>query len=108
MAKFYGKIGYAENVEVSPGVWEDLIVEYDYYGDVLRNTRRLEENEVSVNNDITLTNSLSIVSDAYLDEHFFAIRYVRWMGGLWTVPTVEVQAPRLVLRLGGVYHGPTA
>lgn len=108
MAKFYGKIGYADNIQTSPGVWEDVIVEKDHYGDVLRTVRRLEENEVSVNNDIKLTNTLSIVSDAYLSEHFFAIRYVRWMGGLWTVPTVEVQPPRLILRLGGVYHGPTA
>lgn len=108
MAKFFGAIGFADNVQVRPGVWEDVIVEREHYGDVLRNVRRLEDNQESVNNDITVTNSLSIVSDAYLDEHFFAIRYVRWMGGLWTVPTVEVQAPRLILRLGGVYHGPTA
>lgn len=108
MPKFFGKIGYAVNVETEPGSWEDVIVEKDHYGDVLRNSRKLEENETSVNNDITLTNSLSIVADAYLSEHFHAIRYVRWMGGLWTVPTVEVQPPRLILRMGGVYHGPTA
>lgn len=107
MAKFYGKIGYAENVETAPGVYRDVIVEHDHYGDVLRNSRRWEASEETVNNDLTVVNSLSIVSDAYLDEHFHAIRYVRWMGGLWTVQTVEVEAPRLILRLGKVYHGPT-
>lgn len=108
MAKFYGSIGFGDSVETTPGVWRDVIVEHDYYGDVLRNSRRWEENQESVNNDLTVVNSLSIVSDAYLGEHFFAIRYVRWMGGLWTVQSVEVEAPRLILRLGKVYHGPTA
>jgi len=107
MAKFFGKIGYGETVEKSPGVWEDTIVEDNYYGDVVRNTRKLTEGE-SANSDITVNNSISIVSDAYANEHFFAIRYVEWAGTLWTVSEVDVQSPRLLLRLGGVYNGPTA
>lgn len=106
MAKFYGEIGYGENVEVSPGVWEDNIVERLYFGDVIRNTRRLQEGE-SLNDDLTVGNSISIISDAYANEHFFAIRYIKWAGTLWTISDVEVQSPRLILRLGGVYHGPT-
>lgn len=108
MAKFYGAIGFGENVETAPGVNRDIIVEREYYGDILRNSRRWDENQESVNNDLTVVNTFSIVSDAYLGENFFAIRYVRWMGGLWTVQTVEVEPPRLILRLGKVYHGPTA
>jgi hypothetical protein len=109
MAKFYGEIGYGETVETPPGsgVWIDQITEFSYYGDVIRNTRRLSEGE-SVNNDLSVNNSISIVADAYANEHFFAIRYIRWMGSLWTVSDVEVQAPRLLLRLGGVYNGPKA
>lgn len=107
MAKFYGKIGYGESEEKSPGVWEDNIVEYEYYGDVIKNTRRLQNGE-SVNDDLSVTNSISIVADPYANEHFFAIRYISWAGTLWKVSEVEVQRPRLVLRLGGVYNGPTA
>lgn len=107
MAKFYGEIGYAENIETSPGVWVDNIVEYTYSGDILRNTRRIQEGEY-LNNDLTVGNSISIVADAYANEHFFAIRYIRWAGVLWTVSDVEVHSPRLTLRLGGVYNGPTA
>src|SRR6188474_3423126 len=106
MAKFYGVIGYGEAVETAPGVYTDQIVEYDYYGDVVRNTRKLQEGE-KLNNDITVGNSISIVADAYANEHFFAIRYIAWAGTLWTVSDVEVQSPRLLLRLGGVYNGPT-
>ena len=106
MAKFYGEIGYGETVETSPGVWEDTIVEHVYSGDVIRNTRKLQEGE-HLNNDLTVGNSISIVSDAYANEHFFAIRYIKWAGTLWTISDVEVQSPRLILRLGGVYNGPT-
>jgi hypothetical protein len=107
MAKFFGKIGYGETQESAPGVWTDVIVEYNYYGDVVRNTRKLEPGE-SLNNDLSVGNSISIVADAYANEHFFAIRYIQWAGVLWTVDSVEVQSPRLLLRLGGVYNGPTS
>ena len=108
MARFSGKVGYAgETVETSPGVWKEVVVERSYFGDVLRNTRRLQEG-VSVNDDLSVGNSISIVADQYASEHFFAIRYVEWQGVLWKVSDVEVQSPRLLLRLGGVYNGETA
>lgn len=107
MAKFYGKVGYGENTETVPGVWVDTIVEYSYYGDVVRNTRQLTDGE-NLNKNLTVGNSISIMADAYALEHFFAIRYVEWAGVLWTVSDVEVQTPRLLLRLGEVYNGPTS
>lgn len=107
MAKFFGSIGYGESVMQSPGVWVDQIVERQYSGDIVRNTRQLTQGE-NVNPDISVGNSISIVADAYANDHFFAIRYVEWAGALWTVTDVEVQRPRLLLRLGEVYNGPTA
>lgn len=107
MAKFYGAIGYGESVESeeAPGVWEDVITEKSYQGDILRNSRTLNEGQ-KVNDDLSVGNSISIVADAYAMEHFFAIRYARWAGASWKVNNVEVQSPRLILRLGGVYSGP--
>ena|SRR5215204_2984832 len=107
MAKFNGKVGYGETVENAQGVFEDVITEITYFGDVIRNTRRLRDGE-KVNDDLSVGNSISIVADAYASEHFFAIRYVEWAGSLWKVTEVEVQRPRLLLRLGGVYNGPAA
>lgn len=105
MAKFFGVIGYGVNQETAPGVWRDVITERKYYGDVIRNTKQNREGE-NLNNDLTVNNSISIVADAYANEHFFAIRYVQWAGVLWSVSQVEVQSPRLLLELGGVYNGP--
>lgn len=102
--KWAGLIGFGESVETKPGVWQDVIVEKKFYGDVKRNSRSLEDGE-KVNNDLTVGNSISIVADAYLNEHFFAIRYITWQGALWTVSNVLVEPPRLILRLGGLYIG---
>ena len=106
MARFFGRIGYGEPKETAPGVWEDEIIERSYFGDVVRNARNLREGE-NLNFDLSVQNSISIVADAYANDHFFAIRYVEWAGTLWTISSVEVQSPRLLLRLGEVYNGPT-
>jgi hypothetical protein len=109
MARFYGKVGYGEPVESSPGVWDNEITEYPYYGDVVRNTRNLVQSDDTpkLNDNISVGNSISIVADAYAREHFHLIKYVEWSGSLWTVESVEVRAPRLILSLGMVYNGPT-
>jgi hypothetical protein len=60
-----------------------------------------------INNDLSVNNVISVVADAYANENFFAIRYIRWAGTLWDVVDVSVESPRLLLRLGGVYNGPT-
>ncbi len=82
MARFFGEVGYGDSIEtpLSSGVWVDIITEFQYQGDVIRNTRKLEEGE-RVNSDITIGNSISVVADEYAFEHFFNIKYVRWVGG---------------------------
>lgn len=98
-------IGYGESVETTPGVYEDTIVEKLYFGDVIRDTRRRLDGE-KVNDDITTGNSISVVGDAYASEHIFDMKYVKWKGVLWEIAEVEVESPRLLLRLGNVYNGP--
>lgn len=109
MAKFYGNVGYAQSIEstTNPGVWQETITEVAYYGDVIRNTRRYEKGE-GLNDNLTLNNMISIVADAYAYQHFFAIKYIDWMGASWKVTNVEVQRPRLLLIIGGVYNGAKA
>ena len=107
MTKFYGAIGYGQSVEqpTNSGIYLDVISELLYYGDVIRNTRKLESGE-NLNDDVTVGNSISILADQFALNHFFAIRYVQWAGTLWTVTNVEVRSPRLVLSIGNVYNGP--
>lgn len=104
MAKFYGLIGYAVLEETTPGVWEDRIVEHSYYGDVLRNNRKLQTSN-QLNDNIVVSNEISILSDPFANENFHFIRYVTFMGTKWKVTNVDVQYPRLILTLGEVYNG---
>jgi len=105
MAKFYGSVGYATLTETSPGVWTEVMVERDYYGDLNRNNRRLVNANNQLNDNITLTNEVSIISDPYANENFHAMRYVEFMGAKWTITNVEVLYPRLLLTIGEVYNG---
>ena len=107
MAKFYGVIGYAIQVETVPGVWEDQIIERNYRGDVLQNMNRWQSSE-QVNDNFAIDNKLSIISDPFAYENFQHIKYIRWMGANWKVTKVDILRPRLILTTGGVYNGPTA
>lgn len=107
MARYHGEIGYGHTVETAASVYEDVITEHTYSGDVIRNTRRLEDGD-GVNDDISVGNSISIVADTKAFDDYLAIKYIRWEGVLWTVTNVEVRRPRLILSLGKVYNGPIA
>lgn len=104
MAKFYGVIGYAVTEMTERGIYEERIIETEYIGDVLRNTRRLRDGS-KINDDITISNQISIIADPYASNNFHAMRYVEFMGAKWKVSEVEVQYPRLILTLGGLYNG---
>ena len=105
MAKWFGVIGFAETVETKPGVWEERITERKYYGDVIRNTRRLQSTD-KLNDNIDISNEISIVADPFANNHIYAMRYVEYMGARWKVSTVDAsQRPRLTLSLGGLYNG---
>ena len=107
MAKFFGKIGFTKTEETAPGVYRETTIERDYRGDVLRNTRKWENGE-HLNDDLNVNNQISIVADAYANENFFAMRYISWMGAYWKITNVEVQRPRLILTIGGVYNKPAS
>lgn len=103
MTRWGGVIGYAETLEIEPGVWSEEFTERKYYGDLLRNSRRLQGTQ-QINDDITISNQISILADPYAVQHFHAIRYAELFGTKWKVSSVEVQYPRLILELGGIYN----
>lgn len=107
MAKFFGPIGYTETKETSPGVWTEIIKERNYYGDVVKNMSRIRDTE-HLNDSVSIDNQLSIVADEFAYNNLYTIRYVKWMGVLWKISSIQVQRPRLLLSIGGVYNGPTA
>ena len=104
MSKWYGKIAYAITEETKPGVWLPRIVERDCYGDLI-NDRWRRDNHNKVNDDITLSSSLSIIADPFVIEHCSNILYAEVLGRKWRVTDISITTPRLILTLGGVYKG---
>jgi hypothetical protein len=105
MAKWYGTVGYAEPVQQNSGEWVDDITDRKYSGDVIRNTSRWSTNSDSTNDDLTISNQISIVADEFAYQNFHSMKYVEFMGVKWKITSVDVQRPRLILMLGGVYNG---
>lgn len=104
MSKWFGNIGYATTAQTEPGVWEKVIEEKGYYGDIINN-RFLHQNSGEVNDDITLSNVVSIIADPFAYKNCANMAYVSIMGVKWKITNVEIQHPRLILTVGGVYNG---
>lgn len=103
MAKFYGKIGYIKTIETAPGIWVEQAIEKAYYGDLQKNYSKYQNTDV--NGDINISNVISIVADPYACENFQHMRYVIFMGAKWKISGADVQYPRIIINLGGLYNG---
>ena len=103
MAKFYGKIGYFTTTETKPGVWTKQVIEKNYYGDVIRDSRRLQSNE-NLNDNITISNQISIIADPFATQNFHSMLYVEYMGAKWKITNVDVNYPHLTLSIGDLYN----
>ena len=104
MAKFKGYVGFADTVEKTPGKYVEDIVRRRYSGDIRRNIRRLESSG-NINDNINISNEISIMGDAYAFDHFYAIRYIEFGGAKWKVSSIDAtMRPRLVMTLGGLYN----
>ena len=104
MSKFYGKVGYIRTEEKRPGIYEEIVTERFYYGDITRRSLRWE-NTGAINDSINLTNEISIIADPYCYEHFSELRYIEFMGAKWKIASIQVERPRITLTLGGLYIG---
>lgn len=109
--KFCGRVGYnlgsVEETGDREGNWKDVIEERIYYGDVLQNTRRWDSSQETSNDSLNINNRISILADAFSYEHLQQMKYVNWMGALWKITNADIQRPRIILSIGGVYDGPT-
>lgn len=104
MTKFYGTIGFLETREVEPGIWEPTTVPRKYYGDVVRNQRRYQDSQQGINDNINISNEISVLGDPYAFENFNAMRWVEFGGVKWKITWIAIEYPRIKLTLSGVYN----
>ena len=109
-ARFYGKVGFERTLEMDPenhpGVFEPIVEAREYYGDLYQNSRRWEPNGNSINETPVVSNRISIVADSYAYSNVGAMRYVEMNGVLWKIISIDIERPRIVLTIGGIYNGP--
>lgn len=101
--KWSGKIGFVETKETRPGVWENVTTERNFYGDVIRDIRK-NQSSGQINDDINISNRISIVSNSFVRDNLSFMKYIEFMGTKWKITDVEVQYPRLVLTIGGLWN----
>jgi len=104
MAKYVGMIGYEVSSFDGTDKYTVEIVEKPVKGDLLRNANRWDSAD-KVNDDLNITNRISIVADPYATQNFHLMKYATFMGTKWKITSIEVLYPRLVISLGGVWNG---
>lgn len=103
--RFFGVVGFAITEETTPGVWEDKVIEREYYGDANKIRSHWERSD-TLNDDIRISTEISIIADPFAHEQFPYIKYVNYMGHKWSVSDIDISdAPRILLTLGGLYNG---
>lgn len=105
MARFSGKVGYAVSVQTAPGVYTDDIVEKQHFGDVIQTSIKFVKSNQGANDNITMSNTISIVADAFAINNCHRIKYVWYLGIKWKVTNIVHEYPRLKLILGDEYNG---
>ena len=104
--KWHGKIGYAMTTE-DCGIWKDSVIEKDYKGDLTKNSVRLQTSD-SVNNNLVVKDQVSVVADPFAYANFQYMKYIEIMNTMWSIESVELQYPRLLISVGGVWNGEQA
>lgn len=104
MPKCSGVIGYALAVETQPGVWTETMTYKNYYGDVVKDNRRIVD-QTQINDSLNISNNISVVSNTFMLSNLAFIRCISFMGSKWNVTSVDIKHPRIVLTIGGLYNG---
>ena len=109
MNKWFGKIGFVMTVqdEVRPSKWIEKVVEKEFYGEVIKNYRRWEQG-LSTNDDTNISNQISVLADGFAINNLQYMKYIEFSGAFWKINSIDIQAPRLILGIGGVWNGKRA
>lgn len=104
MAKFSGLVGYITQSETSPGIWSPVEETTMMKGDIIRQSAN-GQNGDKVNSDISLNHRVSLIGDAYSFGNYYNFKWIEVNGVKWVISSIEIQRPRLIVTLGGVWNG---
>ena len=101
--KCSGKIGYARAEETSPGIYQEIIVEKQYYGDIVRNSTQILDSN-TINSSIKLNNSISVLCNNYISDNLGCVRYMTFKKSKWKISSIEIKDNRIIFTLGDLYN----
>lgn len=104
MAKWHGIIGYIKPVRSAPGVYTNETIERKHYGDIIRNSRGWHAQSDGTNDNLSLSNQISILADSFATDNSGFMKYAEIMGTKWKITNIEIKYPRLLLTIGGLYN----
>lgn len=104
MPKCSGVIGYALAEETQPGVWTENITEKKYFGDIVRDNRKIVD-QGEINSSVNISNNVSIVSNKFMLDNMASMRYISFNKSKWKINSIDIKPPRLIISLGGLYNG---
>lgn len=99
---YHGKFGFVSAVDKGHGIWGKEIVERTYYGNLKRVSWHRADPQ-SMNPGVNISNQISVMTDAFLNDNFPDLKWVEFRGKKWAVMNVEVEPPRIVITLGDIY-----
>lgn len=104
--KYFGKLGIAEQVETSPGVWDETITEHDVVGDLMQRTETMDTGDSILPRYVTTT-TVSVLARHVGHVDNSNLRYLTNIGGKrWVIASAVNQPPRMVMYVGEEWHGP--
>jgi hypothetical protein len=103
MSKFAGLVGYDTQEESVPGVWSPVEKTVMMKGDIIRQSSS-NQNGVKVNNDVTLSHRVSLMGDSYAFANYLQIKWIQVDGHKWSITSIELQRPRIIVTLGGLWN----
>lgn len=105
--KYSGMAGVVEDsIEISPGIWKPAGVrEIKATGDFVSSRKEFSVRSDSTNDDVTMSNTISIVMSKDLFNNLSNLRYLTVNGARYKVTSFEINRPRIVITLGGLWNG---
>lgn len=103
--RWSGKLGFAEEVEVSKGRFEDVITESPAMGDVETRTDTFVVADEVLPQYRTST-SVSVLFGSGERVDISHLRYITHRGKRYVPSSIVEEHPRVVIYIGEEYHGP--
>lgn len=103
--RYAGHLGVSEEVETSPGVWENRITEQEVLG-TMKTLTETHASEDNVHPNVSSTRSVVVGALGIGPQDHSSIKYITHVGKRWTPSSIVDEPPNIRVYFGEEYNGP--